>query len=355
MLRVVLSLLVSGCIEEVIPPYTIIFLDGMGDGTFHERSRVDAEQIYAIAVRNQEGQPSELAVLSAGTVTVFQPGGGGGPRSEFSFTSQIPSEPSALAAQRCGVSDALAFAVTLRGGELVLISDTGQTRDIAAEYDLRLSEPAAVVCGDFDIDGITDLAVADLVAGTVITLKGDAAGGYETRTYATAAMPASISIADFNRDGISDLSLAHMDSDAGGVSILLGEADATFQSPRRFGRGLASSISSADLNLDGASDVILCGADVITFHGDGSGGFSEINNIVPGLGASDCIVSDFDTNGTPDIALIHPAIGLTVLMNTKIALEALPSLAFQQRPRWVKSGEFSGDAVPDLVVVTSRD
>jgi hypothetical protein len=101
-----------------------------------------------------------------------------------------------------------------------------------------------VVSGDFNGDGILDLAVTnsncayqtgglaytDLVcnAGTVSILLGNGDGSFQPHLdYATGKNPSALAAADFNADGKLDLAIVNAED--GSISVLLGQGDGTFQ------------------------------------------------------------------------------------------------------------------------------
>jgi hypothetical protein len=120
--------------------------------------------------------------------------------------------------------------------------------------------PLSVVIGDFNGDGIPDLAVADFQTQQVSVLLGNGDGSFQTvKAYSTGANPSSIVAADFNGDGKLDLALTStpLGSSPGNlVSLLLGNGDGTFGAPALFGAGyLSYSSAVGDFNRDGAPDL----------------------------------------------------------------------------------------------------
>ena len=78
--------------------------------------------------------------------------------------------------------------------------------------------------GDFDGDGITDLAVADTDPPEVSLLTGDGLGNFAiSGTFAVDSFPNSIISEDFNADGKTDLALGTVftNNDTGIVDVLL--------------------------------------------------------------------------------------------------------------------------------------
>src|SRR5262245_16055667 len=86
----------------------------------------------------------------------------------------------------------------------------------------------SVVIGDFNKDGIPDLAVACRIANTLSILLGAGHGKFQSHVdYATGNSPVEVAQGDFDNDGKLDLVLANEDSNT--VSVLLGKGDGTFQ------------------------------------------------------------------------------------------------------------------------------
>ena len=83
--------------------------------------------------------------------------------------------------------------------------------------------PDSVAVGDFNGDGIPDLAVANEDSSTVTILLGNGDGTFTptATSPATGGGPVSVAVGDFNGDGIPDLALANLFSN--GVTVLLAE------------------------------------------------------------------------------------------------------------------------------------
>ena len=106
--------------------------------------------------------------------------------------------------------------------------------------------------------------------------------------------PRSLVVGDFNSDGVADLAVA---SDT--VSVLLGNGDGTFQAAVKYAAGLSpNALAVADLNGDGKPDLAVAvhqgektfNGESAIFFGDGRRSFTR------GKGG-------FRTSGTTDVAL----------------------------------------------------
>jgi hypothetical protein len=121
------------------------------------------------------------------------------------------------------------------------------------------SKPQSVAAGDFNGDGVPDLAVANAGSypytdGSVSVLLGNGDGTFRAAvSYAAGTAPTSVAVGDFNGDGLLDLAVA----DAGGVRVLLGNGDGTFRTtPISYVSGVSpNSVAVADFNGDGWPDL----------------------------------------------------------------------------------------------------
>ena len=96
------------------------------------------------------------------------------------------------------------------------------------------SAPASVAMGDFNGDGILDMAVANSGDNTVSIMLGKADGSYTTAAvYPTGTTPSGVTAADFNGDGKLDLVVANKGNDS--ISVLLGNGNGTFKTPVSYG------------------------------------------------------------------------------------------------------------------------
>jgi Bacterial Ig-like domain (group 3)/FG-GAP-like repeat len=166
----------------------------------------------------------------------------------------------------------------------------------------------SLATGDFNNDGILDVAVTTF--GSVTILLGNGDGSFTpaaSQPSATMVNPASVTTADFNRDGVLDLAIA--DAGSAALTILIGKGDGTFTqvSGEPSLTGFSNFVTAADLNGDGKLDLVFSGeANTISmFLGNGDGtfraGLTEAMDYAPyGIAAG-----DFNGDGRLDLAVTN--------------------------------------------------
>jgi hypothetical protein len=177
-------------------------------------------------------------------------------------------------------------------------------------------QPWGVAVGDFDGDGIPDLAVTHASKilpsrNTVTILLGNGDGTFRPAgDYQVGADPFSIAVADFRNNGTLDLVTADQGGGAftGSVSVLLGNGDGTFQNavsvpglPQFF---QPNSVAVGDLRGDGNLDIVTAGNGnyVLVFLGNGDGTFQPpVSYATRSLFARWVAVGDFNGDGIPDL------------------------------------------------------
>ena len=158
----------------------------------------------------------------------------------------------------------------------------------------------SVVYGDFNGDGIPDIAVAGESGIWLFTGQG---GG----TFSAGALtPFSGCTGGFNSDGHLDLALTTQT----GFAVFPGNGNGTFRSPRAYSTGPLTGkfIVVGDLNMDGHPDIVLCAYTeptdvpdyVLVYLGNGKGGFSAPAKVQMSP-VQHIAIADINGDGIPDL------------------------------------------------------
>src|SRR5579871_4045200 len=168
---------------------------------------------------------------------------------------------------------------------------------------------STVVAADFNGDHILDIAFPAFInAAAAVTVNiGVGDGTLLNPVYYTVggASATAIVAGDFNGDGNTDLAVATFtngisSSGIANVNILLGNGDGTFRQPSNFAAGtnLINTMVVADLNGDGRADLVLAysgghGVNVLYGFGDGTFGQPAVYTAL----SLPMVVADFNGDG----------------------------------------------------------
>ena len=125
----------------------------------------------------------------------------------------------------------------------------------------------------------------------------------------TLVSPVWMVMGDFNRDGILDLAFA--DSVSTALTVLLGNGDGTFT--QKIGQPDAGQttqfIATADLNGDGKLDLVLVSSSnsVLIYLGNGDGTFQTPLEVGTGNSPAQVAIGDFNNDGRLDLAVVNTA------------------------------------------------
>jgi hypothetical protein len=225
--------------------------------------------------------------------------------------------------------------VSLSGSVVVLLGDGSGGFALGNNHTVGTS-PRSVVLGDVNDDGKLDIVVVNQNSDSVSVLLGNGNGTFAPKTdWAVGANPQAVATADFNSDGKVDLAVVNLTSKD--VRVLIGDGSGEFTTTTTLAltqRGTGVAVS--DLNGDGLADLLATNNDdafsnglVSVFFGNGTGAFSARSDYLVGLGPSNPIAADLNSNSRPDIVVANlGSNSLTVFLNSCSQGPAQPTIRF---------------------------
>jgi len=197
----------------------------------------------------------------------------------------------------------------------------GSRQDIALAAG---SGPTNVVVGDFNADAIPDFATANWFGEDMAVVLGQGANGVSNRTFGTPVYynlgdtdlsPRSICTGDFDADGILDLAVGNWYKNR--VSVLYGDGsggkgDGTFSNVQRFSAGNSQVyVQAADFNADGILDLVVVSMNSNSVNillgqgsdGRGNGSFGAANGHTTGSTPVSAVPADLDADGILDLVV----------------------------------------------------
>jgi FG-GAP-like repeat/Dockerin type I domain/FG-GAP repeat len=324
----------------------------------------------AIADFNNDGILDLAIANSTGNAIIVLLGNGSGgftaaPNSPFPLTGT----PVAIAVGDFNADGNADLAVAnLNANNVAVLLGNGQGGFTAAAGSpfATGTNPDFVSIGDFNNDGIQDLAISNLNSNNVTVFLGNGAGGFTPAPgspFTVGTSPQAVVVADFNGDGIQDLAIPNYGSGGNGsVTVLLGQKSGGFApangSPFAVG-GMASALGLGDFNGDGIPDLAVGTyntATVAVFLGDGTGAFNQASGSPFPVGAGRAViaVADFNGDGIQDLAVAaETSNNVTVLLgNGSGGFSAMSGSPFAagNGPVSVAVGDLNHDGIEDLAI-----
>jgi hypothetical protein len=233
--------------------------------------------------------------------------------------------------------------------------------------------PQDLAAGDFNGDGKVDLVVTNndsQVSLNVLLGNGDGTfGAAISSPNVTGLESPSVVAGDFDRDGVLDVAVAHPSgcystSCVAGrsISLLRGNGDGTFQPSQQMDVGLGPvKLVVGDFNRDTISDlgVAAASAKVFILLGRGDGTFAQQPDLTlvndPFADNTDIDAGDFNRDGVQDLAVSSPSQGSRtfILLGVGDGTFGPPSVITdpdQQQPQHQAVADFNGDGIQDIAL-----
>ena len=214
-----------------------------------------------------------------------------------------------------------------------------------------LEATAGAAVGRFTTGGAISLVTLNPGSKTIGLLAGLGGGRFANPVnLATQSGARVIRVGDFNHDGISDMAIL----DDTGLFIALGDGRGGFLTPITYDAGpTPEGLSTGDVNDDGRPDLLVGDAfgDVLVLLGRGDGTFQPYRKTDQSVTLA---VADLDGDGTPDFVFANQGLDhVTVDYDNRDRSILADHASGLVAPGAVQLVDINGDGIKDLIVANS--
>ncbi|MCP3170034.1 FG-GAP-like repeat-containing protein [Myxococcus qinghaiensis] len=280
-----------------------------------------------ILVANAESGSTQTP---SGSLSIFLGNGDASVQSEVNYGSASLSSNAVVAVDVDG--DGWLDAVTVNGqtnlplinGDISVYKNLGPSAPgtFGAPTSFTTGSPGSVhLCtGDFDSNGVADIATTSVTQSQVSVLFGTGAGNFGAPTFigiqGTGGVQSTIACRDLNSDGFSDIVVTSPASAR--LSVLINQGNGSFAAPVAYSNsanGLTAGIAFGDANGDGTLDILSNGSAgrfLFYFRGNGNGTFasgvqSTASATATANSALGVVADDFNGDGRLDAYILVTA------------------------------------------------
>ncbi|PIR00781.1 MAG: hypothetical protein COV66_04985 [Nitrospinae bacterium CG11_big_fil_rev_8_21_14_0_20_45_15] len=217
--------------------------------------------------------------------------------------------------------------------------------------------PINIAAGDFNTDGMDDLAVSMRYHKVNILLAQGNGKFSEPVEVPVRGQPTGVVVGDYNRDKKMDVGVALAGSGNTGVQVLWGKGDGTFDASKLYkGGGQPLTIVALDSNNDGYGDFVTSSNvlhSMTSVVSDGSGGFTTWKDFASGNFPKFVAAADFTGDGKDDLVVSNATDDkISISLGRGDGTFTYPPIyhSTDEYPQGLATGDFNKDGLIDIAV-----